>query len=83
MPFTNSWINGNKALCEELYFRTKEKKCNIIRALAFDAVMTLKSALEISKGDQNELKAGLGQVNYQGITGPIEFDSLGRIKTSE
>ncbi|MDN3642064.1 ABC transporter substrate-binding protein [Lutimonas halocynthiae] len=83
MPFRNSWINGNKALCEEAYFRTKEKKCNIIGALAFDAVMTLTSALEHSADNQNDLKTGLDQINYQGITGPVEFDSLGRIKTSE
>lgn len=81
--FSNSWINGNNALCEEAYFRTKEKKCNIIGALAFDAVMTLTSALELSADDQNDLKTGLDQINYQGITGPVEFDSLGRIKTSD
>lgn len=83
MPFANSWINGNKALCEEVYFKTKEKKCNIIGALAFDAVMTLASALKLSTADQNDLKTSLDQVNYQGLTRPVEFDSLGRIKTSE
>ena len=82
-PFTNSWINGNKGLCEEVYSKTKEKKCNIIGALAFDAVMTLTSALEFSAGDQDDLKKSLNHVNYQGITRPVEFDSLGRIKTSE
>ena len=82
-PFTNSWINGNKGLCEEVYSKTKEKKCNIIGALAIDAVMTLTSALEFSAGDQDDLKKSLNHVNYQGITRLVEFDSLGRIKTSE
>lgn len=82
MSFENDWINRREVRDLE-YFKTLNDHGSIVGALTFDAVMALSSAMEFSKGDWDDLKKGLSQVNYQGITGLIEFDALGRIKTSE
>lgn len=82
MSLDNSWIN-TKELAVPEYSNEDKDKGSIVGALTFDAVMALSSAMEFSKGGQVDLKRGLSQVNYQGITGLIAFDRLGRIKTSE
>jgi len=82
MSFANSRIN-NKEAAEQEYFKKKNSKGSLVGALTFDAVMALSTAIELSTGGQDDLKRGLSQLNYQGITGLIEFDALGRIKTSE
>jgi len=82
MSFANSWIN-NEELADLEYFKKKNYKWNVVGALSFDAIMALSSAIEFSTGSHDDLKRGLSQLNYQGITGLIQFDALGRIKTSE
>ena len=83
MFFSDSWINGDKSACEKTFVMTIEQECNIIGALTFDAVMTLVSALKLSTDGHHDLKTGLSRVHYQGITGPVKFDSMRRIKTAE
>lgn len=82
MSFENAWISRREVGDLE-YFNTRNDNGSIVGALTFDAVMALSSAMEFSEGDWDDLKKALSQVSYQGITGLIEFDALGRIKTSE
>jgi len=82
MPFANSWINSKEKRDPD-YFKKKKYQGSLVGALSFDAIMALSSAMKFSSGDRDDLKKGLSQLNYQGITGLIEFDALGRIKTSE
>lgn len=51
-----------------------------IAAYTYDGIMLIAEALRISVKDGNSLVESISKIHYQGITGDIEFDELGRLK---
>lgn len=69
-----------------LHFRESYKSyCNMepdaMADFIFDGIMVISAALIKSQYDSVSLKKSMLEINYQGLTGSIEFDSLGRRKS--
>lgn len=62
------------------------QKCNTnpgpVAAYAYDAIMMISEALKQSGNDRGRLPKNMSQINYQGVTGTVQFDSQGRLKNT-
>lgn len=60
------------------------QKCNIhpgpVATYAYDGIMIISQALKQSGNDAGRLQKSMSQINYQGVTGTVQFDSQGRLK---
>jgi len=61
-------------------------KCNVqpgpVAAYSYDGIMIISEALKQSGDDRESLQKYMSQINYQGITGTVQFDSQGRLKNT-
>lgn len=53
-----------------------------VAAYTFDAIMIISEALKQSGNDRGRLQKSMSQINYQGVTGTVQFDSHGRLKNT-
>ena len=51
-------------------------------AFAYDGIMMVSEALKQSGNDRESLQKHMSQINYQGVTGTVQFDSQGRLKNT-
>ncbi len=62
------------------------RNCNAnpgpVAAYAYDAIMIISEALKQSGNDRGRLQKSMSQINYQGVTGTVQFDSQGRLKNT-
>lgn len=61
-------------------------KCHVnpgpVAAYAYDGIMVLSQAIKQSGNDLEDLQQSMSQINYQGVTGTVQFDSQGRLKNT-
>ena len=53
-----------------------------IAAYAYDGIMIMAEAFRQSENGEGSLLEAMSEINYQGITGTIQFDSQGRLKST-
>lgn len=62
------------------------EKCKIepdpVASYTYDAIMIMAKALKKASNDHDDLLETMSGINYQGVTGVVEFDSLGRLKNT-
>ena len=60
------------------------QSCNLnpgpVAAYAYDGIKIISAALKQSGNDLGRLQKSMSQINYQGVTGTVQFDSQGRLK---
>lgn len=67
------------------YQKSYKSYCNqepdLMAAFVFDGIMVISAALVKSQKQSSSLQKSMLEINYQGLTGIVEFDSLGRRKS--
>ena len=54
-----------------------------VATYAYDGIMIIAEALRQSEHNDGSMLEAMSQINYQGLTGTIQFDSQGRLKSIE
>jgi len=79
---SGSWLRSDADGFQQAFFT----KCNVhpgpIAAYAYDGIMMISEALKQSGNDRESLQKYMSQINYQGVTGKVLFDSQGRLKNT-
>lgn len=79
---SGSWLRSDAAGFHKAFFL----KCNVnpgpVASYAYDGIMMISEALKQSWDDRESLQKYLSQINYQGVTGTVQFDSQGRLKNT-
>ena len=79
---SGSWLRSDAAGFQKAFFT----KCNVqpgpVATYAYDGIMTISKALKQSGNDRESLQKYMSQINYQGVTGTVQFDSQGRLKNT-
>ena len=79
---SGSWLRSDVDGFQEAFIT----KCNVqpgpVAAYAYDGIMMISEALKQSGNDRESLQKYMSQINYQGVTGKVLFDSQGRLKNT-
>lgn len=67
---------------KKAFYKKYNRMPGPIAAYAYDGIMIMAEALRQSEHIDDKLLEALSQINYQGLTGHIQFDSLGRLKST-
>ncbi len=74
----NSDYNG----FESEFIKQYNKKPGAIAVFAYDGIMMIAEALKQSGNHGISLQQTMSQINYQGLSAKVQFDSQGRIKNA-
>ena len=67
---------------EKIFLENCKRKSGPVATYTYDGIMILADILKKSGKDQGSLLQNMSQINYQGVTGVVEFDSRGRLKNT-
>jgi len=65
---------------QKAFLQNCNSKPGPVAAYAYDGIMIISEALKQSGNDPGRLQKSMSQINYQGVTGTVQFDSQGRLK---
>ena len=75
-------IQVNSKDFEKMFLDKCNRKPGPIASYTYDAIRIMAEVLKKSGDDHRSLLQNMSQINYQGVTGVVEFDSQGRLKNS-
>lgn len=67
---------------ESEFTKQYNKKPGVIAVFAYDGIMIIAEALKQSENHGISLQQTMSQINYQGLSAKVQFDSQGRIKNA-
>ncbi len=75
-------LHSDSSGFERAFIKEFNKKPGPIAAFSYDGIMIIAEALKQSENHGVNLQETMSQINYQGLTGNIQFDSQGRLKNA-
>jgi len=79
---SGSWLRSDTAGFQQTFYTKCNTKPGPVAAYAYDGIMIISQALKQSGDDRESLQKYMSQINYQGVTGTVQFDSQGRLKNT-
>ena len=79
---SGSWMRSDADDFQKAFFTKCKVRSGPVAAYAYDGIMMVSEALKQSGNDRESLQKHMSQINYQGVTGTVQFDSQGRLKNT-
>ena len=76
------WYGSEPSVKQNKFYKKHNSMPGPIAAYAYDGIMIMAEAFRQSENDEGSLLEAMSEINYQGLTGTIQFDSQGRLKST-
>ncbi len=76
------WHGSGPSANQNIFYKKHNRRPGPIAAYAYDGIMIMAEAFRQSENDEGSLLEAMSEINYQGLTGTIQFDSQGRLKST-
>jgi len=83
MIVSGHWYGSATTANQNTFYKKHNRMPGPIAAYAYDGIMIMAEAFRQSEDDEVSLLEAMSEINYQGLTGTIQFDSQGRLKSTE
>lgn len=85
-PSSSIITDDRSGIAAKEFQKEFSQKCHIqpgpVSAYVYDGIKIISKALQHSGNDGSKLQKSMSEINYQGVTGAIRFDSQGRLKNT-
>ncbi len=76
------WYGSEPSINQNTFYKKHNRIPGPIAAYAYDGIMIMAEAFRQSENDEGSLLEAMSKIKYQGLTGTIQFDSQGRLKST-
>ncbi len=77
------WYRSEPSVNQNTFYKKQNRMPGPIAAYAYDGIMIMAEAFSQPQDKEGSILKAMSKINYQGLTGTIQFDSQGRLKSTE